>query len=444
MAVSQVLAFATGAAIALYFLVFAVSSFRERQPRAPWLSIGAAVIPMTLSIGATHFVPVPDGVLLAATGIVWLALLLYFLPLKTPSPMNLDTVTERIDERDTMFAREEYRSGSKQYEQYYDEHPHLKEFDDRLRELPELLGPGGRFYDPLRASQIRAVFEVIRALTTHVDGAVSDRRIDVIPERLTAEIKRLVLRLGAAEAGVARLNKMFVYSHVGRGPEPWGRPIELSHRYAIVFALEMDYGRVQRAPDLPITEESALQYLRAANISISLARYLRSLGYPARAHISDSNYQIMLPPVAQDAGLGELSRMGYLLSRRFGPRVRLGAVTTDVPLVPDAPMAFGVQDFCARCFKCAVNCPSSAIPRGDPTIIRGVRKWQLDIERCLWYWRVAGTDCGLCMKVCPYGHPPTFVHNVVRRAAGRSAFAQRISIWGDDLFYGRFAGRHFS
>ena len=85
-----------------------------------------------------------------------------------------------------------------------------------------------------------------------------------------------------------------------------------------------------------------------------MARTIRGLGYPARAHIAGSNYQIMLPPVAQDAGLGELGRNGYLISSRFGARFRLGAVTTDLPLVPDSPVTLGVQEFCAACRKCAV------------------------------------------------------------------------------------------
>jgi epoxyqueuosine reductase QueG len=144
----------------------------------------------------------------------------------------------------------------------------------------------------------------------------------------------------------------------------------------------------------------------------------------------------MLPPVAQDAGLGELGRLGYLITPDLGPRVRLGAVTTDLPLIPDRPGAFGVQDFCAECRKCAVNCPSNAIPHGEKVDVRGTLKWQLEIERCYHYWRLAGTDCGLCMKVCPYSHPASFVHNLVRTGIERSHFARKISLWGDDLFYG--------
>jgi len=172
-------------------------------------------------------------------------------------------------------------------------------------------------------------------------------------------------------------------------------------------------------------------------VSIVLADYIRSLGYPARAHIAGSNYQIMLPPVAHDAGLGELGRMGYLISPKFGARIRLGAVTTNLPLKTDKPIEFGVQDFCEKCKKCADNCPSAAIPSGEKTNVKGVEKWQLNVEQCLYYWRLIGTDCGLCMKVCPFSHPPSFLHNLVRIGIKRSAFARLISVWGEDIFYGK-------
>jgi reductive dehalogenase len=315
--------------------------------------------------------------------------------------------------------------------------PEYKDADDRIRQLPELLGPGGWFYDPDRSGHVVSVFRIIEDLLTSVDGGIGKKGNDVDPAEMTRTMKNMALRLGADEVGVCTLNPMYVYSHVGRGPEPWGAPIENRHKHAIAFTLEMDYTHVEAAPRLPITEETAAKYLKGAQISIAMAKYIRSIGYPARAHIAGSNYQIMLPPMAHDAGLGELGRIGYLISRRHGARVRLGAVTTDLPLVPDEPVTFGVQDFCDKCLKCAVNCPSGAIPKDGPIEVKGVEKWPLHIEKCFHYWRQAGTDCGLCMKVCPFSHPPTFVHNLVRAGISASPFARTLSVWCDDLFYGK-------
>jgi len=426
-----------GVTVSLFLILLALGSIREKRPRAVLFSLlFLSVFSAAWCVWHAACADSPWGVLLPVTGLA-LFLILFFSPIGCRRTMAIGPITERVDERDIMFAREEYEPGSDKYEQYYRMRPEYREFDDRLRELPRLLAPGGRYYDAVRSGQIREMFERINTLTTQVDGEVAREAQPLDSTRITKEIKQRVLQAGADDVGVAILNPMFVYSHVGRGPEPWGRPISNKHRFAIAFAVEMDYFCVESAPDLPITGETARRYLQAAHLSVDLARHIRALGYPARAHISDSNYQIMLPPVARDAGLGEVGRIGYLISPRFGARIRLGAVTTDLPLVPDQPVSFGLQDFCDKCRKCAVNCPSAAIPSDRPVEVRGVEKWPLRVEQCLRYWRLIGTDCGLCMKVCPYSHPPTLVHNIVRAGIRRSSLARTVSVWGDDLFYGR-------
>jgi ferredoxin len=436
MSVLHLLHLLFGAAAAVLFGLFAVTSIRENKPRAAVLGFVALIVFWAGWI--TLFLVFHESVLLhASTALLIVLVLAFFLPLRKGSALKVEGITVRVDERDVIFSREEYRPGSEKYEAYYAMRPENKAVDDKMRRLPELLGPGGRFHDPGQAEHVLSIFRLIESRLKEVDGEVVGAPKDLDPAVMTETLKRMALRLGAAEVGVARLDPMFVYSHVGRGPEPWGAPIENRHAFALAFTLEMGYEQVETAPRMGITEESATQYLKGAQISIAIARYLRSLGHPARAHIAGSNYQIMLPPVAHDAGLGELGRMGYLISDRLGARVRLGAVTTDLELIPDAPVVFGVQEFCATCRKCAVNCPSGAIPRGGKTVVRGVEKWPLDIEKCIHYWRQAGTDCGLCMKVCPYSHPPTFVHNVVRAGIRGSGLARTLSAWGDDLFYGK-------
>ncbi len=432
-----------GAAAAAVLASLVFSSVREHNRGAGARSAVLLVLFLGAWFGSLAL-GVPAIVLLLASAALIAFAALFFLPVGCAASIRVDEIQAQVDERDVIFAREEYAPGSPQYEAYYARHPDKKAIDDSMRATPELLAPGGRFYDPIESGRIDSLFDVIRTLTTGVDGEIAAARTATDPARLSADIKALTRRLGAADVGIARLNPMFVYSHVGRGPERWGEPIRNDHRFAVAFTLEMDSRAVDTAPRLPITDESARQYLRGAKISVALAAYIRALGYPARAHIAGGNYQIMLPPVAHDAGLGELGRMGYLISPRFGARIRLGAVTTDMPLVPDQPIAFGVQDFCKRCKKCATNCPPAAIPAGEKAQVRGAWKWPLHIERCLRFWRIIGTDCGLCMRVCPYSHPPTFAHNLIRAGIRRSAFARTVSVWGDDLIYGRNVARGLS
>jgi reductive dehalogenase len=435
--VVRILYLLVGGFICLFFVLFTISSVYEKKPRAIIISIIIMLVIGLVWFG-WYILFAPSNFTLAIPLILFgLTVILFFAPLCKSKQLIIGYIDKKVDERDVIFAREEYEVSSDKYEKYYAMRPEYKDIDDKLRKLPELLEPGGRYYDPIRSEKINSIFRDIEALELKVDGEVNQKQARINSDGITAKIKNMVLRLGADDVGVAKLNPKFVYSHVGRGPEKWGTPIKNEHRFAIAFTCEMNYTAVETAPGLPITEESAVKYLKAAQISITLAKYIRSLGYPARAHIAGSNYQIMLPPVAHDAGLGELGRIGYLISPKFGSRIRLGAVTTDLPLKVDKPIEFGVQDFCEKCMKCAENCPSGAIPGGKKVNVKGVEKWPLNVEQCLHYWRMIGTDCGLCMKVCPYSHPPTLVHNLVRYGISHSSFARTVSLRGDDLFYGR-------
>ena len=201
--------------------------------------------------------------------------------------------------------------------------------------------------------------------------------------------------------------------------------------------VEMDFDAMRCAPEAPVVAESARQYVESAKIAVQVASFIRNLGYPARAHI-DGNYRVIAPLVAKDAGIGEIGRMGILMTPGLGPRVRLGVVTTDLPLIADLPTDDrSVIDFCTVCKKCADNCPSRSIPFGDRTPIDGGWRWAINPDTCFRYWNAVGTDCGVCMTVCPYSHPDNAAHGLVRWAAKRSGAARRAALWMDDLFYGR-------
>lgn len=426
-----------GGLLTFLLALFSAYSLIEKKARATILSFVFLLVFGIGWIGGQYYLGYAPIVQMILIAIVIIFGLLFFLPFNRQKIFEYGKVTDKVDERDTMFAREEYLSGTEKYEKYYTAHPELKAVDDRIRKLPPLLSPGSRYYDEFHSGLIQALFQTIGSFTTKVDGPVLSAHENIDSAKMTEVIKKLALHLGADEVGIAPLNQKYVYSHVGRGPEPWGTPINNNHKFAVVFTLEMNYEQVETAPRIGITEEAARQYLNSALISTSLAAAIREIGYSARAHISDSNYQIMLPPVAVEAGLGELGRFGYLISKKYGARVRLGGITTDLPLVPDKPIQFGVQSFCEICKKCAVNCPSGAIPNDDRKEVRGINKWPLNVEKCLTYWRLIGTDCGLCMKVCPFSHPPTLLHNLVRLGINNSSFARHVSNFGDDLFYGK-------
>lgn len=142
-------------------------------------------------------------------------------------------------------------------------------------------------------------------------------------------------------------------------------------------------------------------------------------------------------PVAVDCGLGELSRAGFLLTKEYGLGVRLGTVTTDLPLAHDGPAGIGVQSFCERCEICAEYCPSQSIPRGAKTECNGVLKWKLDAESCYRYWTAVSTDCSICMSTCPWTKTSTWLHRALTFAATFEGPHQSLMVAAERLFYGR-------
>jgi ferredoxin len=386
--------------------------------------------------------------------------LLLLLPIPGGSFPVLGTPAPGVDERDIMFSRAALIAGTERFEEYYRSRPHFRTKDDLFRMEPGLLAPDASGHHPLGFPAADAAFWTIERLRPFVEGGggggggaglgevgttgkavessgrgYSKRPLE--PETVTRFVKGWTLKLGAHSVGVARLRGYHLYTHVGRGDE-YGERVELDHPMAMALTVEMDKEMVDTAPRAPTAMESARQYVRSGVLAVQLADLIRRLGYRARAHV-DGNYRVICPLVARDAGLGEIGRMGLLMTPRLGPRVRIAVVTTDLPLVPDSMFHDpATLDFCLRCRKCAVSCPSRALPFGDPEEDeKGVLRWKIDAEACFTLWTKLGTDCARCMAVCPYSHPDNLLHDLVRRGIRRNSIFRRCALWMDDLVYGR-------
>ena len=347
---------------------------------------------------------------------------------------------ERLDEREIVFYRfYRLKPGMAQLHKLYEERPDLEAVDQEIRALPGLLGTAAESYDAATTPMNVATFDVMERLYKEIDWpaqGLENAPIQDAPEAWTRRIKGYARALGADLVGIAPLEPAAVYSHIGRSPGAIGEPITLNHPHAIVLAVSMDSVMIAQSPHHAATTESSLCYLKAGQAALVLSRYIQRLGHAARAHV-DGNYRVLCGPLAVAAGLGELGRLGLIITPQYGPRVRFAVVTTDLPLVHDRPIHFGVQDFCRICKKCAQNCPSGAIARGEKEVVRGLRKWRSSQEACFRYWNRVGSDCALCIKVCPYAHPNTPVHQVIRWALPRNPLVRRLALWGDDFFYGR-------
>lgn len=418
--------------------IVTVISIFEKEYRAAKRSLIVSILLATpfLVLGLINF-PYRNwigygGIFLGGIFIIYL-----FIPFQHKNKDPYKKPTNRIDERNTMFSRDHLVKNTKHYQNYYKKNPDKKAIDDKIRENPGLLSDSSKFYQKQWFLAAETNFDRVKKLRSKVNGKISQEKIESNPKSNTEFIKKWLKELGAASSGITALEDYHIYSNGGRD-ERYGQKFENEHQFAIAFTVPMDFRMVKSAPQASMIFESSRRYLQSAQFAILIAEYIRSRGYSARAHI-DGNYKVVCPLVARDAGLGEIGRMGILIAPRLGPRVRIGVITTDLPLIEDRPnYTHSVVDFCENCKKCARVCPSNAISYHSRENIDGVKRWQINQEACFQYWTKIGTDCGRCMQVCPYSHPDNFFHNLIRKGIQSSPLFRKFAVVMDDFFYGKY------
>jgi len=243
------------------------------------------------------------------------------------------------------------------------------------------------------------------------DDPVSPQQYPVLdPAAMSEQIKAVARFYGADLVGICKLDQRWVYSHYFDMETGAYGKLEVPYQYAIVMGLEMDFAQIRKSPGFGASAATAVRYSKMAEVAPKLAKYIRMLGYPAVPAGNDTAQSI---PLAIDAGLGELGRLGLLLTPEFGARQRLCKVLTDLPLVPDQPIDFGMQRFCETCLACAHACPVQAIPKGERGTERtsisnrpGLKRWHVNVGNCLLFWlSQAGVDCSNCIAACPWTLP---------------------------------------
>jgi len=266
------------------------------------------------------------------------------------------------------------------------------------------------------------------------------------PLKMTRAIKKVAKAYGASLAGICELDRRWLYSHRQNVLEKRYEPVEIpaEYKYAIALAFEMSYELIKLSPTHTGAAGPTTAYGRMALTTGSLAQFIRYLGYKAIPMGNDTALSI---PIAIDAGLGELSRIGVLITPEYGPRVRLSKIFTDLPLVPDSPIEFGVWDFCMKCEKCARFCPGRAIMYGEP-IDRpisisnrdGLLRWPIDAEKCFGWWARNEVVCSNCIRVCPFNKLPGWLHEAVRWGVKNTRWLDSLLVKADDLLgYGKKA-----
>ena len=148
-----------------------------------------------------------------------------------------------------------------------------------------------------------------------------------------------------------------------------------------------------------------------------------NIGQDLSSFLDSYNITYYVPPVAQSseetlvapfsfkyaavkAGLGWIGKNGVLITKKFGPRVRLSAILVNYDLPIGSPI---LKSLCAEeCTFCVNACPHKAL-KGAQWNINTLRDELIDYKLCNYkrslYIKNHGRKhaCGYCMAACPIG-----------------------------------------
>jgi epoxyqueuosine reductase QueG len=194
-------------------------------------------------------------------------------------------------------------------------------------------------------------------------------------------------------------------------------PDQSGHSFprAISFAMRMNpdiMASIQDGPNQAYADEYARANDNIDATAAALVAEIQTLGFEARTFSASKrtdtvNIKGEFPhkTAATRAGIGWVGRNCLLITKKFGPWVRLGTVFTHLPLECAKPLT---KNHCGKCRQCVDACPAGAIAGNYWT--PGIQRDKLlDVVGCD-QWKKKhyfhfhnGHNCGICAAVCPFG-----------------------------------------
>ena len=190
-----------------------------------------------------------------------------------------------------------------------------------------------------------------------------------------------------------------------------------AEQYASALVFAVPYGE-QLTPETYTEErfEGGIQSARARleGVVTQVEEILRRHGLRYWVPpVAQENETELLAPfsfkfAAVNAGIGWIGKNDVVITRRYGPRVRLSAILIDAVFTYGKPF---VRSECPDgCTRCVDICPCKALKN---------RRWTIDTQRAemIDYHRCnrmrsafipklgRKSACGLCLAACPFGQP---------------------------------------
>ncbi len=224
------------------------------------------------------------------------------------------------------------------------------------------------------------------------------------------ELKNFAIACGADSVGIADLARLEGIHTI---------PADLLKGYTrgVSIAVRLADGVIDPIVDCP-TPLYQQHYLKVNalldDIAVRVAQFLQEAGakalpIPASQLLDKAEWYsyISHKAVAIAAGIGWQGKSLLVVHPRFGPRIRLASIFTDLALQPDEPL----KNKCGKCVACTKACPAQAIKNVNTDSHYASRDEALHFERCVAKVSQEFTSlpfidnpiCGVCIRACPRG-----------------------------------------
>lgn len=249
-----------------------------------------------------------------------------------------------------------------------------------------------------------------------------------VPRGMKKKIAEKARELGASLVNFAPAQRWDDYGEV----QPEYRPKALWDKVETVIVIGVPML-------LPVLESTpSINYQEMYNTTNSL---LDQIGYRLSVWLNDQGHSTIFMPrdgygnleillnkyqgcfshvfAAKYAGQGTIAYSHNLITKEFGPRVRMVSLFTSLK-VPGDPVI--EKDICVKCDVCRKLCPSNAFTTRPDSLIA-----DMDMDACTRYHielrRENRWPCGICCKVCPVGEDRKLYEstNIGRYLAERDA-----------------------
>ena len=222
---------------------------------------------------------------------------------------------------------------------------------------------------------------------------------------LTKKVKSTAIRMNADFIGIADPYCFQNPEYIGNKPQD----VMADIRSVIVVGVGVPRGAFDALPNGRPEQTNTLMATVATLriIAFQIAKTIEKQGYKATIVASEGSEfgywyadrktlkaNVSIKYAAYHAGLGNFGMNHLLVTKNFGPRVRMTALLTNAPMdLEESPKISFINKTCTSCQKCIEVCPVCAISS----------EGNIDRHKCAQYMFdvLGGLRCGLCVKVCP-------------------------------------------